>query len=138
MMDVTDEQFEKYLEEAWKKIPEHFKVELENVSIRIEHSPNAGQLERAKAKGHTLLGLFEGLAKPQWGQATFGEQPSKISIFQDPIVKNARTEDELENLVQEVLMHEVAHYFGYNDEEMCVLDDQLRHKLREQKDHSNE
>ncbi len=35
-------------------------------------------------------------------------------------------------------MHEIAHYFGYNDEEMCVLDEKLRKKLREKKDHSDE
>jgi len=127
MIEINDEQFEKFVEEAWKKIPDHFRFEIQNVSIRIEKEPNGGQLKRAKAQ--TLLGLFEGLAKPAWGQATFGEQPSKISLFQEPIVRSVHNEEELKNLIQEVLMHEVAHYFGYNDEEMCVLDEKLRHKL---------
>lgn len=131
-MEITDEQFERYVEEAWKKIPDHFKFEMKNVSIRIENNPTSGQLRRAKA--YTLLGLFEGHSKTEWGQATFGDQPSKISIFQEPVARSARNEEELKNLIQEVLMHEVAHYFGYNDEDMCVLDEKLRKKLR-QKDH---
>lgn len=129
MLEITDEQFENLLTEAWKNIPSHFKFEMKNVSIRIEMTPTPGQLARAHAHG-TLLGLFDGVAKPQWGQATMGDQPSKISIFQDPIVKNARSIDELKNIIQEVLMHEVAHYFGYNDEDMCILDEKLRKKLR--------
>ena len=59
----------------------------------------------------------------------FGNQPSKITIFQDTIARNARTEPELKEMVQEVLMHEIAHYFGYNDDEMCILDEKLRKKL---------
>ena len=128
MLEVTDEQFEDILSEAWEKIPKHFKDEMENVTIRIERVANADQLKRAEAHG-PLLGLFEGLAKPHWGQAMFGNQPSKITLFQDTIVRNARTEPELKEMVQEVLMHEIAHYFGYNDDEMCILDEKLRKKL---------
>ncbi len=136
MLNITDEQFETFVEEAWKKIPDHFKFELHNVTIRIERTPDAGQLERAKS--HSLLGLFEGVAKPQWGQAVSGEQPSKISIFQEPMTNYARDEQELKYLIQEVLMHEVAHYFGYNDEEMCVLDEKLRQKLRDRNNSGTE
>ena len=135
MIEITDEQFENAVNEAWEKIPAHFKYEMQNVVIRIEMNATPEQQHRAGAHG-PLLGLFDGIAKPQWGQATFGDQPSKISIFQEQIVRNSRTEEELKNLVTEVLMHEIAHYFGYNDEEMCVLDDKLRQKLK--KDHSNE
>lgn len=135
MTGITDEQFENIVNEAWGKIPAHFKYEMQNVVIRIEMNATPEQQRRAGGHG-PLLGLFDGIAKPQWGQATFGDQPSKISIFQEQIVGNSRTEEELKNLVTEVLMHEIAHYFGYNDEEMCVLDNKLRQKLK--KDHSNE
>jgi len=132
MVDITNEQFENFLNEAWKNIPAKFKFEMKNVSIRIELIPTPEQLARSHARG-MLLGLFDGVAKPQWGQATMGDQPSKISIFQDPIVKNANSIYDLKNMIQEVLMHEVAHYFGYNDEEMCILDEKLRKKLAEKK-----
>jgi predicted Zn-dependent protease with MMP-like domain len=132
MLEVTDEQFENFLGEAWKNIPAHFMTEMQNVTIRIETNPTMEQMERAHVHGAnvTLLGLFDGIAKPQWGQATMGDQPSKISIFQQPIIAHARNTQELKNLIQEVLMHEIAHYFGYNDQEMCILDEKLRQKLK--------
>ena len=129
MIEINDEQFEQFVEEAWKKIPAHFKYEMRNVAIRIEMNATSEQLEKTESHG-PLLGLFDGIAKPQWGQGIFGDQPSKISIFQEPIVRSVRNENELKNLIQEVLMHEIAHYFGYNDEEMCFLDAKLREKLR--------
>jgi|GEM_PF-908103 len=130
MLEITDDQFEDFLTEAWQTIPANFKFEMKNVTIRIEKNPTTEQQQRAHAHG-TLLGLFDGLAKPQWGQATMGDQPSKISIFQDPILKNARTIEELKQLLEVVLKHEIAHYFGYNDDEMCILDEKLRQKLNE-------
>ncbi len=134
MNGVTDEQFEDYLTEAWKNIPAHFKFEMQNVIIRIEMNATPEQVQRAHvhSQGGTLLGLFDGIPKPQWGQAMNGEQPSKISIFQEPIIANARDEQQLKNLIKEVLMHEIAHYFGYNDQEMCVLDAKLRQKLQKE------
>ena len=130
MINITDEEFENLVSEAWKNIPAHFKFEMKNVAIRIESEPTPEQMQRAHVRGGTLLGLFDGIAKPQWGQAMTGDQPSKISIFQNTIVRNTNSINELKNLVQEVLMHEIAHYFGYNDEEMCILDKKLRNKLR--------
>lgn len=130
MDNITDEQFETLVTEAWKTIPADFKFEMQNVTIRIEKTPTPEQLNRAHVHGGTLLGLFEGTAKPQWGQATMGDQPSKISIFQETIIQAAQNEQELKELIQVVLMHEIAHYFGYNDEEMCILDEKLRQKLK--------
>ncbi len=95
MLEITDEQFEDLLTDAWKNIPVHFKFEMQNVSIRIERNPTAAQLQRARVHGN-LLGLFDGVPKPQWGQATMGDQPSKISIFQEPIVRNSRDLGEAE------------------------------------------
>ena len=134
-MEISNEQFETLVEEAWKKIPDHFRFELDNVSVRIEMNPTPEQLQRVHSHG-TLLGLFDGLPKTAWGQATMGIQPSKISIFQEPILHSSRTPEELQNLIQEVLMHEVAHYFGYNDDDMFILDQKLRKRLSNKEDQS--
>ena len=131
-MNLTDQEFENMVDEAWNKIPEHFKTEMENVDIRIEMRPTPDQLQRVKAPG-TLLGLFEGFAKGAWGQATMGTQPSKISLFQEPLLHSAQTLEALQNLIQEVLMHEVGHYFGYNDDDMFILDQKLRTRLHNHK-----
>ena len=125
IMDET--QFEAMVGRAFDEIPERFKNELENITIVIEASPNADQMKYMKKRGF-LLGLFEGVPKTAWGQAIMGVQPGKITIFSDTITASCRTGDELRKKIKEVLMHEVAHYFGYNEEQVFVLDQKLRNK----------
>lgn len=127
MLNITDQEFEEIVENAWRKIPDHFRFEMDNVAIRIEKEPTREQLQMVRAG--TLLGIFEGLPKTAWGQATMGTPPSKITLFQQPILQTALNINKLPELILEVLMHEVAHYFGYNDDDMFILDQKLRKRL---------
>jgi predicted Zn-dependent protease with MMP-like domain len=129
-MDIDDLVFEEIVDEVWSEIPSNFKEEIENVSIVIEDDPDAGY-QKNLAKGGLLLGLFEGIPKTQWGTTYFGTQPSKITIFKNPILQVSQNMKDLRITVHVVLMHEIAHYFGYNEEHLFVMDKKLRDKLLE-------
>lgn len=135
-MEISDIQFEQLVNESWKKIPEKFRNELGNVSVMIEMEPTPYQVRKVKARG-TLLGLYEGVPNTAWGQAIMGTQPSKITLFQRSIIRYSRDIKSLKNLILEVLMHEVAHYFGYNEDDMCVMDKKLKKRLAEEGDFPN-
>ncbi len=47
--------------------------------------------------------------------------PDEIVLFQKDIEKVCRTDQEIEDRVNEVLQHEIAHYFGLNDDEIYEL-----------------
>jgi predicted Zn-dependent protease with MMP-like domain len=126
MEDLLDEQFEHYVIEAWEEIPSYFHEQMENVVVEIEKNPSPYQLNKLKLKGGELLGLYDGVPKTAWGQAQMGVQPSKITIFQEPIQSRCQDIVSLKNLIKQVLMHEIAHYFGYTEEEMKVLDAKFR------------
>lgn len=136
MLEISDEKFAELVSEAWKKIPKYFHQQMDNLAIRIEQKASPEQLHYLKTVENglkpstTVLGLFEGTPKTAWGQDSIGTQPSKITIFQEAILNSVATEKELNNLLLEVLMHEVAHYFGYNDNDMRILDEKLRRKLK--------
>lgn len=129
-MIIDDEQFEAIVMEAWAQIPERFKEEMENISIHIELSPAPHQLRRLKMRDGNLLGLYDGVPKTAWGQAQMGVQPSKITLFQEAIMRQCNEEKELRKLVKQVLMHEIAHYFGYSEEDMKILDAKYRKNNR--------
>ncbi len=122
-MKVTDAVFAGLVQEAWGKIPHSFDQQMENVSVVIRSEPT----KELKISAN-LLGLFEGVPKTAWGQATGGVQPSVISLFQQNICQSCDTETELKNLIQEVLMHEIGHYFGFNEAAMYTMDRKLRKK----------
>ena len=128
-MELNDQQFEQLVSEAWEAIPSQFKDEMKNLSVFVEMRPTMAQLRRLKVKG-VLLGLFEGVPITRWGQSSMGMQPGKITIFQEPIVKYSRDIKQLRITIQVVLMHEVAHYFGFNEDDMFVMDRKLRKKLK--------
>jgi len=129
-MEISDSQFEQYVDEAWQKIPEKFRKELGNVTVMIEMEPAAYQLRKVRARG-TLLGLYEGVPNTVWGQAVAGAQPGKITLYQRSIIRFSRDVKRLKNLILKVLMHEVAHHFGYSEDDMCVMDRKLMKKLNE-------
>ena len=128
-MELNNQQFEEMVASAWEKIPRRFRGEMENLSIVVDSKATPEQLSRYKVQG-ILLGLFEGVPKTAWGQATMGVQPSKITIFRDSIMLYVKNEKELRDKIQEVLMHEVGHYFGYHEEALFVMDRKLRDKLK--------
>ena len=47
--------------------------------------------------------------------------PDRITIFQGPISRLARTEAELVDLVTTTVIHEVAHHFGISDARLAEL-----------------
>lgn len=127
-MNIEDKKFDHMVKQAWTKIPDEFIDEMENLAIVIETRATPEQLSRLKVKG-LLLGLFEGLPKTAWGQASNGIPPGKITIFQEPILEVSEDMEELEKNIRIVLMHEVAHYFGYSDDDMFIMDAKLRRRL---------
>jgi predicted Zn-dependent protease with MMP-like domain len=108
--------FDVLVAEAYKKIPRRFRRRLQNVAIVIEDEPSAAQLERNRApRGGTLLGLYEG--RPLTVRSVFDPfaMPDRITIFQGPHERLARSPAHLARLVEDTVWHEVAHYFGMNE-----------------------
>ena len=67
------------------------------------------------APGQTLLGLYQGrplTERSVWD--SFG-MPDRITIFQGPHERLARSPEHLEKLVEDTVWHEVAHYFGMDE-----------------------
>ena len=44
--------------------------------------------------------------------------PDRITIFQEPIQRECSTEAELVEEVRDTVLHELAHHFGIDDEEL--------------------
>lgn len=125
-MILDSQEFELMVRRAYeKKVPAEFRDQLENVDIVVEEWPPASY----RGSRRTLLGLFEGVPKTAPYNMFRGVQPSKITLFTQTILASVGNLQELENLILEVLLHEIAHYFGYNEQQMVYLDAKLRKKL---------
>lgn len=126
MVELSSEEFDNMVRKIFREqIPEEFQAELENIALTIEDAPMNGRA----AQNRTLLGLFEGYPKTTPYSMFHGVQPSKITLYEKNLLFHAQDLPDLHKLVQEVLMHEIAHYFGYNEYQMVYMDAKLRRKL---------
>lgn len=120
--------FEKLVGNALRRLPRRFKQEIKNIAIEVEDHPSREILEDMGIEQGSLFGLYQGvpLTEREWN---FGNMlPDRIVIYQQPIEAEARSGQEIEEIVAETVMHEIGHYFGFADDELHEIEDNRRRK----------
>lgn len=119
---MTREQFESLVRQALANLPKQFRDALKNIAVVVEEEPSSRLLREYGYDPHlTLLGLYEGVPLPKRGAHYGNVLPDRITIFQRPIERFCRNDAEIIAQVRETVMHEVAHYFGIDDERLDEL-----------------
>jgi len=124
---VTPAEFDRIVEQACKRIPGRFRKRLDNLAITVAMEPSAAQLARGRVgPGSTLLGLYEG--RPLTRRSVFEPwaMPDRITIFQGPHERMARSPEHLLELVSATVWHEIAHYFGLDEVEVRAAERRRR------------
>ncbi|MDA2921009.1 metallopeptidase family protein [Desulfobacterota bacterium AH_259_B03_O07] len=119
---MNRKKFEELVENAFDAIPEEYRSKMENIVIKVEDYPTADDLEKLKIRRDSLLlGLYRGVPLPKRSVWQGAGLPDEIVIYQKDIEKICRNEGEIEDKVNEVLIHEIGHYFGLSDSEIYEL-----------------
>jgi len=113
--------FELLVEEALGSIPDEFHEQMENVLVRVQSEPGEEVLKRVGIKeGYTLLGLYEGTPLTAYGHDRMAH-PEIITIYQHTIEAYCHGDpDRIREQVRHTVLHEVAHHFGIDHEEMPI------------------
>ncbi|KPK45733.1 MAG: hypothetical protein AMJ77_06955 [Dehalococcoidia bacterium SM23_28_2] len=112
-------RFEELVLEAVETLPPRFLDRLANVDIEVRDWPSPEELRMARVTaGRTLLGLYVGIPHPRRGPGYHLALPDRIFIYQRPIERLCRSEDEVRDRVARVIKHEVAHHFGLTDADL--------------------
>lgn len=124
---MTRGEFEKLAQDAVALIPEKFRERIKNVAFLIEDEPSE-EVRRKEGleEGETLLGLYQGIPATVRGDS-YGVGPTlpdTITLFRLPIEAEARESgDDIRNVVADTVWHEVAHYFGMDEDEVRLRED---------------
>lgn len=119
MISVSEEDFQKYIEQSLKLVPQNFQNKLENIVFIVEDYPSKHDLERLNLKHkEQLLGLYSGVPYTHRNTYYMGVIPDRIILFQKNIQSICNSESELKDKIREVIIHEIAHYFGMNENEI--------------------
>ena len=117
-MRVDRDSFEELVREAVASLPEQFLSKMGNVSVIVTDRPTQSQrAENGLGPRDTLFGLYEGIPLTERG-AYVPPLPDVITLFQEPIEDSCNSLEALERAVRTTVAHEVAHYFGFSDEEL--------------------
>lgn len=115
MLHLSDFEFEQLVGQALDSIPAALTAHLENVAIFIE--------DEAPEDDPELLGLYEGVPLTERDGTYFGTDllPDSITIFRGPILRFCVDRDDVVREVRVTVVHEVAHFFGIDDERLHEL-----------------
>jgi predicted Zn-dependent protease with MMP-like domain len=120
---VTRGEFEGVVERALRALPRRFRSRLQNVAVVVEDRADAETLrEMGIEPPDTLYGLYRGVDLPHRDSSYGNVLPDTITIYQGPIEEDCATAQEMIDLIRDVVIHEVGHYFGLDDEEMARLE----------------
>lgn len=125
--------FEQLVNRALRRLPRVFKEKLENISIQIEDVPSPEILNDMGMRPGDLLGLYQGVPLTDRGWAYGNVLPDRILIFQRPIEEAAASPSDIEDIVLDVVMHEIGHYFGFDDKDLYRIESEKRRKKRKKR-----
>lgn len=120
---MTREEFETIVATEFPlAVPERFHHLIKNVEFLVEDEPDEEtRQENGLVGDETLLGLYRGVPHTARG-SHYGEGPTlpdTITLYQRPI-EDAAAQDGIPvaQVVRETIWHEVAHYFGFDEDQV--------------------
>lgn len=106
-------------------LPERFAVPARSVAIRVEDFPPEEILDDMNVEDpFELTGLYDGIPLTEKSVMDVVDRPDTIWLFRRPILDEwaERGDVTLGQLVAHVMIHELAHHFGWSDEEIAEID----------------
>ena len=110
---VDAARFDELVVAELDELPDDMVDGLDNVVFVTEDRPDDGSLD--------LLGLYDGVALTERGTYGFGELPDRIVLYREPHLAAVDTEDELRDEIHVTLVHEIAHFYGIDDDQLHEL-----------------
>lgn len=115
-MRISDDEFDRAVAEALDGVPERFKSVLDNIAITVADEPEPRELGTMEDPGGELLGLYQGVPLTRRTTGYSGVMPDIITVFKGPHERACRTRGQLIAQIRTTVLHEIGHYFGFDDE----------------------
>jgi predicted Zn-dependent protease with MMP-like domain len=104
--------FEEHVRAALDELPPHLARALENLAVVVEDE---------HPDDPDLFGLFQGVPLTERSSAEPPGPPNKISIYRLPLEDAFPHPDDLREEIRITVLHELAHYFGIEEDRLLEL-----------------
>lgn len=119
---MTPARFRLMAEAELARIPDELRALLVNVVIETKEEPGeeADDLEDGgEDDAADLLGLYCGPEREDFRSgAAHGQLPAKVYLYQWNLEDSVGSVEELQKEIRLTLRHELAHHFGFDDDEL--------------------
>ncbi|MBW0271174.1 hypothetical protein ATM97_10115 [Nocardia sp. MH4] len=109
---MSPERFEELVSDALDLIPPELAEAIDNVVVLVEARND---------EEPSLLGLYHGIALTERDSYYAGSLPDTVTIYREAILDICTTADEVVEEVAITVIHEIAHYFGIDDDRLHEL-----------------
>ena len=110
---------------AMDALPEPFREGAAAVALRVEDWPAEAMLDELEIDdAYGLTGLYDGIPMTEKSVMDQPAGPDTVWLFRRPILDEwvERGDVALRDLVGHVVVHELAHHFGWSDEDIASID----------------
>ncbi|WP_063048413.1 metallopeptidase family protein [Nocardia arthritidis] len=111
-VSMSDDRFEELVGDALDLIPPELTRAIDNVVVLIEPR---------NAEDPHLLGLYHGIALTERDSHYGGALPDTVTIYREAILELCADETEVVEEVAVTVIHEIAHYFGIDEDRLHQL-----------------
>jgi predicted Zn-dependent protease with MMP-like domain len=119
---VERARFIRLVRRALRDVPEPFKQHLREVDIVVKRRPTAADLREAGlAPDESMYGFYRGVPLTERGASHNMVLPDIIDIYQEPLEDDFDDERELVEEIRTTVLHELAHFFGIDDDRLDEL-----------------
>ena len=114
-------------EQALAAIPARLSRHVQGVGIVVDDMPDDDTLdEMGIENAWELTGLYRGVPLIHRSVTDIAREPDMIHLYREPILLEwIETNVDLYRLVRNVLVHEIAHHFGFSDAEIEALEREM-------------
>jgi acetylglutamate kinase len=114
-------------EHALSAIPARLSQHIRGVAITVDDMPDEETLDDLGIESAwELTGLYRGTPLTERSVSDIAHQPDMIFLFREPILLEwIETDESLYRLVRNVLVHEIAHHFGFSDGDIEALEQEM-------------
>jgi predicted Zn-dependent protease with MMP-like domain len=114
-------------ERALAAIPSRLARHIAGTGIAVEEMPDDDTLDELGIESAwDLTGLYRGTPLTQRSVSDIARQPDLIFLYRQPILLEwVETGEDLFRLVRNVVIHEIAHHFGFSDDDIAALEQEM-------------